>query len=281
MTVYPGRVTRSKEVAIGIYRRFVTLFHGSWRRRVSLLAAGALEGVEAAATRAHADGCAACREELSALDAVLQLVAADPLAQSEPDVPLPVLLARVEARIDARERARAAGSAQPTLAWRWVLRPLPAALAVGLALLALSRPASLPPAPPVPTELTVPDDLLRRLEANLAREQAVRYLNEAQDVLLTMAAKPQDCDRKQGRVDVGQQARRSRELLAGRALLVEIDRDEMAPARPVLEDVERLLREVAALESCARSGEIEAIHRQIQERRLLMKIDLMTRELAG
>jgi hypothetical protein len=268
MTVYPGRVTRSKEVAIGIYRRFVTLFHGSWRRRVSLLAAGALEGVEAAATRAHADGCAACREELSALDAVLQLVAAD-------------LLARVEARIDARERARAAGSAQPTLAWRWVLRPLPAALAVGLALLALSRPASLPPAPPVPTELTVPDDLLRRLEANLAREQAVRYLNEAQDVLLTMAAKPQDCDRKQGRVDVGQQARRSRELLAGRALLVEIDRDEMAPARPVLEDVERLLREVAALESCARSGEIEAIHRQIQERRLLMKIDLMTRELAG
>ncbi len=265
-----------------VYRRILgrTLFHESWRRRVSLLAAGALEAAEAAATRAHADGCAACREELSALDAVLQLVAADPLVQSEPDVPLPVLLARVEARIDAQARARAAGSTEPTQAWRWVLRPLPAAFAVGLALLALHRPASLPPTPPSPLELTVPDDVLRRLEANLAREQAVRYLNDAQDVLLTMAAKPQDCE-KQGRVDVGQEARRSRELLARRALLVEIDRDEMAPARPVLEDVERLLREVASLEACARSGEIEAIHRQLQERRLLMKIDLMTRELAG
>jgi len=100
-------------------------------------------------------------------------------------------------------------------------------------------------------------------------------------VLVTMASRPQDCDKANGRVDVGAEARRSRELLARRALLVEIDRAEMAPARPVLEDVERLLREVAALESCAHSGDIEAIHRQIEERRLLMKIDLMARELAG
>src|SRR5262249_41583587 len=127
----------------------------------------------------------------------------------------------------------------------------------------------------------VPDEMLRRMESQVVREQTARYLNEAQDVLVTMAARSQDCDKGPGRVDVGVEARRSRELLARRALLVELDRAEVAPARPVLEDVERLLREVASLDACARSGDVEAIHRQIEERRLLMKIDLMTRELAG
>jgi hypothetical protein len=80
---------------------------------------------------------------------------------------------------------------------------------------------------------------------------------------------------------VEEEARRSRELLSRRALLVEADRAEMAGARPVLEDVSNMLREVAALDPCARPEELLAIQEQMSRRRLLMKIDLMTRELQG
>jgi hypothetical protein len=127
----------------------------------------------------------------------------------------------------------------------------------------------------------VPDDLLRRMEGHVAREQAARYLSEAQDVLVTVASRPRDCDREERRVDVAEEARRSRELLSRRALLVETGRDEIAGARGVLEDVDEVLREVASLPSCARAGELAVIHRAIEQRRLLMKIDLMTQELAG
>jgi hypothetical protein len=96
-----------------------------------------------------------------------------------------------------------------------------------------------------------------------------------------VASAPLACDRKRARVDVGDEARRSRELLSRRALLVETDRQEMAGARPVLEDVSDMLREVAALDPCSRPEDLEAIQRQMSRRRLLMKIDLMTRELQG
>ena len=55
----------------------------------------------------------------------------------------------------------------------------------------------------------------------------------------------------------------------------------MAGARPVLEDVSEMLREVAALDPCSRPEDLEAIQRQMSRQRLLMKIDLMTRELQG
>jgi hypothetical protein len=52
-------------------------------------------------------------------------------------------------------------------------------------------------------------------------------------------------------------------------------------ARDVLDDVEEMLRAVAALDACARPQDLEAIRGEIAKRRLLMKIDLVTRELQG
>ncbi len=42
-----------------------------------------------------------------------------------------------------------------------------------------------------------------------------------------------------------------------------------------------MLLEVASLEACARSGDLDRISERISRRRLLMKIDLMARELQG
>jgi hypothetical protein len=193
-------------------------------------------------------------------------------------LPAGALLARVQARLaegEPPERPRAR-------AWVKALVPLGAAAAV--VALVTARSSSIPPKAPPPSgppQATVSEDALRRLEASVARENAVRYLSEAQDVLVTVASAPLACDRKRARVDVEEEARRSRELLSRRALLVETDRAEMAGARPVLEDVSDMLREVAALDPCARPEELLAIQEQMSRRRLLMKIDLMTRELQG
>lgn len=114
----------------------------------------------------------------------------------------------------------------------------------------------------------------------MARERTARYLDEAQDVLVTFAGAPPPCDRKTKHVDLADETRRSRELLARRARL-DLDGSASLTAGPILDDVEQVLREVASLENCARLRDVEAIHRHLERERLLMKMELMTRELAG
>jgi hypothetical protein len=254
----------------------VSLFHGRWSRRVSLLAAGVLDEGEQAATLAHLVGCAACRAELAAAREVVALAERDPVRVAEPAIPLGALVTRVQARI--REGERAPDSPR---SWAKAMLPLSVAALLVSVLLAVRFPAFVPKRTPTSPQATVSEESLRRLENSVARENAVRYLSEAQDVLVTVAATPLRCDRKRAHVDVGDEARRSRELLARRALLVEADREEMAGARPVLEDVSDVLREVAALDPCSRPQDLQAIQDRMSRGRLLMKIDLMTRELQG
>jgi hypothetical protein len=273
----------------------VTLFHAAWRREVSLLACGALDGEARQAALRHVEGCAACRLDLLALEETLDLVAADPVHRAEPPLAASAMAARVRAAIDrpTPEREPTAG------AWRLLAAPALRSAAAAAAVLAALIPLALGPRPGHEDERAVPVaagpasapslaeddtgvslDALERLEVHIARRHAARYLSEAQDVLVTLAATSRDCERE-GRVDVAEEARRSRELLARRAMLVEMDREAVASARPVLEDVELMLREVASLEACARRGELEAIGRELGRRRLLMKMDLMARELQG
>jgi hypothetical protein len=255
----------------------MSLFHGRWSRRVSLLAAGALDEAGRTEALAHIDGCARCRAELAAARELIALVERDPIRAAAPVLSLGALQARVQARLAEAER-----SATSRRMWPRAVLPL-AAVAVVLVLIGMWVPDRTPRVgpPPARPQAAVSEGALRRLETSVARANAVRYLNEAQDVLVTVAAAPLRCERKSAHVDVGDEARRSRELLTRRALLVDTDRDEIAGARPVLEDVSDALREVAALDACARPEDLEAIQRRMARGRLLMKIDLMTQELQG
>jgi len=266
----------------------VSILHERWRRRVSLLVTGCLDEAERAATLAHLETCAACRDDRVALEALLADLSHDPLRRAEPEMAVEFVVSRVQARLDEVIRSRS-----------WRLGWVAAGLATGL-LVALLVPRLIPRvvrpegggnaatgvAPsvgPVPAlrQLELPDAALRRMERTVGREQAARYLAEAQDVLVTVASSRERCRREDTSVDVGEEARRSRELLARRALVVDVEGDAMAAARPVIEDVERLLREVAALEACARQRDLDQIHDSIKRRKLLMKIDLMEKELLG
>ena len=256
------------------------LWHGRWRRRVLALAAGTLaEDALRTPVLAHLETCAACRAERLALQSTIDLLARDPARAAEPPLALAALRTRVLARID-----EAAGQSRP-LPPRWARGLSLGAAAAALLAVAVWWPrAPLAPAPGVvaspPSVAVADEDFIRHLERAVAREHAARYLGEAGDVLVTVAARPRRCRKGHDHVDVGEEAQRSRELLARRSLL-DVHEAAVATARPVLDDVEQVLREVASLESCARRHDLQAINRQVERSRLLLKIDLMTRELQG
>jgi hypothetical protein len=253
----------------------MTLFHGRWRVRVSLLAAGVLEPQEEAAARAHIASCDACRADYERSRSTFDVLARDPARTADLPVPVEFLKTRVQARLD---------EVVPARPFRWGFAGVglaAAALAVALVPPLVERSREPDTATAVATEVLVPDEMMARMERRVARDSAARYLDEAQDLLVTVSAHPADCEEEHGRIDVEQEARRSRELLERRALMVELGGDEVASAQPLLDDVEELLREVAALPACVRADSLAAIHRQMERRNVLMKIDLMTRELRG
>lgn len=256
--------------------------HQRMKRRVSLLAAGVLQGTERDETRDHVDACPRCREEFEQLQAVVASLESDPVRTATPDVPLSVLMDRVEGELDRGVPAPSRS------AWGGRLA-LPAAAAAALALVLLgSELASRLPTgstePSPPPVAAVPPDVLARLERNMAREHAARYLSEAQDVLLAVSAATEtDCIevRDDDRVDVGEAPDRSRQLLARRALVVEGRPEAVASARAVLDDVELALREVADLPACVRRMDVSRLRQEMDRRQLHMRIRLMTRELEG
>jgi hypothetical protein len=256
--------------------------HLRLRRRVSLLAAGLLEGREREETLAHIESCSRCRADRDALASVVLEMERDPLRTAEPGIEAAVLAARV-----AREVEHAlAPAGRP----RWWLVALPAAAAVvAVALLVPSLVGKLEPKPRA-ARVTIPhseasslmsEEALARIERNLAREQAARYLNQASEVLVTVAATGADCDRPGDKLDVGQAPERSRELLERRKLVVDAGGEAVASARGVLNDVELALRQVAELPSCVKRRDVEQVQKDVQASQLLMRIRLMTRELEG
>jgi hypothetical protein len=260
------------------------LEHLRHRRSVTLLAWDALGDEAAAAVRAHLERCARCRAEHDEAVALRARLQDDPLRGAEPEVPLPVLVELVNARL-----TKALTSPKAARSWRLLALPAAAAAALAAGLLVpplVERIRSGPPAPPRGEEtLVVSEEALLRLERNVAREQAARYLAEAQDVLVNVAASPRDCERseaqREDRVDLEAESRRSRELLRRRTLLVEADEAAVLPARPVLQDVHDMLREVASLEACARARDLDRLRQEMDRRNLLMKMRLLQRELAG
>jgi hypothetical protein len=222
--------------------------------------------------RRHLDGCAACREEQAQVRAVLAAASSAEIAEAEPPIDGAVLVRRIQAAIDRGAVSRASGGSSAVV---WI----PAAAA--LAAVAILGVLGTPPAPPAPPTVAVSIDALDRMERAVDREQTVRYLQEAQGVLVSVSTTLPRCDRAGEHREVAAEAGKSRELLARRRLLVDDQAEHLAAARGLLEDVDRVLADVAALDGCAQAGELRAIVRRIAAERLLMKIDVTTRELQG
>lgn len=252
------------------------LFHERQQREVIDAVLGILPEDRRVDVEEHLQACADCRRERDAFERTLAEAREDPARTAEPALDVDVLVARVQAEIDRR------GSMveRPAASRAWLaLAPLAAAaVLVGVVVLLRGGPG---PAPIGAPEPSVSAETLGQLERIAGREQAARYLRDAQDVLVSVAVTLPRCDLETERRGVVAEAARSRELLSRRRLLVDDEAAHLAAARPVLEDVDDVLQEVASLEDCAGTAEVASITRRIKESRLLMKIDLVTRELQG
>jgi hypothetical protein len=243
----------------------VSVFHGPQLARTRLLASGSLSGEELERAQSHLGGCEECGREFAAVKALLALVAADPVRRAEPPISVAALKARVEARLASPRRETLGFGLRPALA---------SAAVLVLALWNLPHP------PEKPTNPSVSEESLDRIERTLTREQTIRYLSAAEDVIVNVSS-PNRCRRNADHVDVGEESRRSRELLERRALLLGNESSAAPSAQPVLNDVENVLREVASLDPCASTSDLDEIHREVSRRQILLRIDLATRELEG
>jgi hypothetical protein len=264
----------------------MTFFHFRYRDRLGLLAASALDPREADAVLEHAADCESCRVELAMLREVTAGLAKD----SAIDRPLPISSDALLTRVLARIGQEASTDAPP----RWRLAPVLGTFGlVGVGLLAgvlLTRfqaPAETSIADASIADASISDTssndaaFYERLEKTHLRANAARYLAEAQDVLIQVTAAADCPDSPKDSVDVAREAQTSRTLLKRRAALVSGSGETLIAARGVMEEVEGLLQQVADLPQCTRRTDVDAIARRVDRRNLLMKIDMVSQELAA
>lgn len=264
----------------------MTLLHFRYRQRLGLLAAGALGPQEADWVRTHTTHCAACQMELAQLLSLASHLVADAAL----DRPLPISSEALRTRVLARIRTTSPHQASRQ---NWSLTPIMGALglvAMGLAAGLLATRVSAPQreALSVPTSLEGPGEtslndiaFYERLEKTHVRANAVRYLAEAQDILIQVTAAADCPDSPRDSVDVRREAQTSRSLLKRRAALVSDSEGTLVAAQGVMEEVEGVLQQVAELPHCTRRTDVDAIARKVDRKHLLMKIDLVSQELAA
>jgi len=120
-----------------------------------------------------------------------------------------------------------------------------------------------------------------RLEKTHTRANAARYLAEAQDILIQVRAAADCPDSPKNSVDVARETQTNRTLLKRRAALVSGSQGTLLAAQGVMEEVEGVLQQVAELPKCTRRKDVDAIARTVDQRNLLMKIDLVAQELVS
>ena len=264
----------------------MTFLHYRYRQRLGLLASSSLDPRETEWVRSHVADCASCQGELEQLSSLASSLRADASLER----PLPISSEALRTRVLARIRTSAEEPAPRT---GWSLTPSLAAVSfIGIGLLAgvlvarVPGPAIGPDASIVPlqaTEDTAVNDaaFYERLEKTHTRANAARYLAEAQDVLIQVSAAADCPDSPKDSVDVTREAQTSRSLLRRRAALVSGSQGTLLAAQGVMEEVGGVLQQVAELPKCTRRKDVDAIARTVDRRNLLMKIDMVSQELAG
>ncbi|HYS77258.1 MAG TPA: zf-HC2 domain-containing protein [Candidatus Dormibacteraeota bacterium] len=255
---------------------------------------GALAAVEGATLARHLASCAGCAEEWETLRRALDAAGPSSVFPRESEVDWD----RFARGAVARARAPASREAVTPRATgrrpRLLARPIPAAgiwagLAAAALVVATLWTLSLPPrrrvgrggpqVAPGRLEAESARESARAIEDRLARRSAARYLSDSRALLLSLV-QPSRCRKPGGDLDMSLEAERSRQLLR-RKNLYEGDLDGLRDQRlaALLRQLEPVLMQVASLQDCAPAGEIRELRDQIEQRQILLRIDLVTRDL--
>lgn len=255
---------------------------------------GALGEADARAVERHLSGCLACSAAWESTRRLLGMVRAESAFPREAEVDWPALARRIATRARGAAAARQAGRlAHWPLPLRWAGAAAAAAIVAAVAL-ALLRPAApgrgearLVPAGPgdAGTDAapggTTPD-ALRVVQGRLARRRAERDLAAGREVLVNLARPRMACRKSDAAFDIRLEKERSADLLRRMNLYqgtLTGAGDERLAA--LLAQLEALLMQVASLRDCASARQLHDLHAEIERRRILLRIDLVTREMQG
>jgi hypothetical protein len=193
---------------------------------------------------------------------------------------LPALIAD---RALAEERGTAGERSRPRALATWLsaFRPRPAlaGLAAGLVVGAVAMYVALKAPGPRPggdDAYFASGEFLDRAELEMARRNAVDYLEKSQYVLLDVF----ESDEVGPVAPAPARAARARDLLQKKKYLNgQLERFQMAKAKAICDQIEVLFRELAQIDDDLSAAELGKIRGLVEERQLLLKINLVKKEL--
>jgi hypothetical protein len=247
---------------------------------------GELQENEKKLIRSHLEACPDCRRELQHMKEVIK--GADSLQEDIEKAMASVDWEELPSKITEAVFEKKA----PVHRERWLagiskfffqpkLRPVYAALLIGvllgsfITLMVLRAPL---PREIEAGEFLVSPDFLEKVELEMARRETLNYLEESQYLLLDFVQSPSEKSAEFWQSEFASQ--KARGLLAKKKYISpQLDKFKMAKAKAICDQIEYLFYELTQISAQLSEEEISKIQNMIEERKLLLKIKLLKKEL--
>jgi anti-sigma factor RsiW len=229
---------------------------------------GEMTGPEEGRTTEHLGACAACQTSYARLQRVLAMVDAAPAADAPPGFER-IAWARLEAALPAQRRG-----------WRSWFELSPARLAWAAGVVVLVGAAFLAgrfarrTVPPAANPGTIQS--AEKVRERILLVDLGDHLDRSQMVLVELVS----ADEGAGPVDISSEQARAQQLLASNRLYRQtaVSTGDTAMAS-VLDDLERVLVDVAASPSTVSAADFDAVRRRIDAKGLLFKVRVVSSEV--
>ncbi|MBD3412938.1 MAG: hypothetical protein GF421_00710 [Candidatus Aminicenantes bacterium] len=129
-----------------------------------------------------------------------------------------------------------------------------------------------------PTRFMVTDDILETMDVEMARRQTVDYLEQSKYLLLDFVQTPPEESADYWQSDFVEA--KTNELLSKKKYMnQQLDKYHMAKAKAICDQIEILLLELAGMSDKLSTAERDRIRQLIEQRQILLKINLIKKEL--
>jgi hypothetical protein len=127
-------------------------------------------------------------------------------------------------------------------------------------------------------KISVPSNFLESMELEIARRETLDYLEKSQYLLLDFVQSPSKKSAEFWQTEFASQ--KARELLAEKKYIdPQLDKYQMLKAKMICDQIELLFYELSQISAKLSTEEIEKIQKFIGEKQILLKIDLLKKEL--
>lgn len=230
---------------------------------------------------AHVKVCAACRAELEETRKLMSMAAGfkEELKEVMATVDWESLPVEITDKAWAqKEQTAPAPAPSGWRSWKW--QPVVAGLFLGLLLGGALTFLVLKPQKPgtmvarQETGIALPADLVERVDLALARRETIDYLERSQYLLLDLLQNGQP-----GESGLVRQERIQQLLTEKKYLNNQLDDWRLMKARAICDQIELLFLELSQLSPELSARELEKVREMVEEKQLLLKINLVKKEL--